>query len=312
MAAKKLWTEAYRPKTLDGYVFQNEQQRDQINRFVLEKDIPQLLLTGTQGSGKTTLAEILINELEIEDHDVLRINASDKTGVDFIRDNILNFASSYPIGRFKIVKLEEFDYMSPNAQGMLRAVLEESTDTCRFVCTCNFENKIIAPLKSRMQHLRFKAPSREQVVIRMVEILVSEEVEFDDEEMIRTYVDQAYPDIRKIINNLQLNTNNGKLGPPTRDVDGGEYQFKILDLIAAGNFQKVRDFVVENLSSEQIPEVIDFIYKNAKKHPVLAKDSGRLDQVIVILGEAEYRNNLTAIPHLNFEGMCIKIMAAIA
>src|ERR1017187_8047186 len=151
MALKKIWFEAYRPKTLDGYVFQNEQQQAQILKIITSGEIPHLLLTGTQGSGKTTLAEILINELNVDEADVLRINASDKTGIDYIRDTILSFAGTYPIGKFKVVKLEEGDYMSQAAQGMLRAVLEENMDTCRFVCTCNYENKIIPALKSRFQ-----------------------------------------------------------------------------------------------------------------------------------------------------------------
>lgn len=306
MAAKKLWTEAYRPRKLDEYVFQNEQQRAQINRIVLDGDLPQLLLTGTQGSGKTTLAEILINELGVDDSDVLRINSSDKTGIDYIRDTILGFAGSYLIGKFKVIKLEEFDYMSPNAQGMLRAVLEDNSDSCRFICTCNFENKIIAPLKSRMQHLRFKAPGRDEVLLRMFEILTSEEVEFDPL-TVDKYVDQAYPDIRKIINNLQLNTLNGKLGQPVIDVDGGDYQFKLLDLIMVGNLREIRKIVSEQLSSEQITEVIEFLWKNIHKHPKLAADRNLAEQAIVILSEGEYRSNLTAIPHLNFEATCIKL-----
>lgn len=306
MAAKKIWTEVYRPKTLAEYVFQNEQQKAQINRMVLDQDIPQLLLSGTAGSGKTSLVEILINELKIDDMDVLRINASDNNGIDFVRDTILNFASSFAVGKFKVIKLEEFDYMSHNAQGMLRAVFEENVDNCRFICTCNFENKIIVPIKSRMQQIRFKAPNKDDTLIRMVEILAMENVEFD-EETLQKYVDQAYPDIRKIINNLQLNTFDGKLGQPQIDSDGGDYQFKILDLIIAGNLREIRKLVCEQLSSEQVVEVYEFLWKNITKHPKLSKDRNLAEQALVIIAEGEYKNNLTAIPHLNFEATCIKL-----
>jgi len=310
MAAKRLWTEVYRPSTLDGYVFQNEDQQKQLTRFIVDQDIPHLLLTGTQGSGKTTIAEILIKALGINDEDVLRINASDKTGVDYIRDTILGFASLYPMGKFKIIKLEEFDYMSQAAQGMLRAVMEENADTCRFVCTCNYENKIIPALKSRMQHLRFKAPNRDDVLVRMVEILVTEDVQFDLE-ILEKYVDQAYPDIRKIINNMQLNTNAAVLGNPQVDADGGDYQFKLLDLLSAGDLRGIRTTVSEQLTSDQIGEVYEFLYRNLKKHPVFADAAGRelYEQALVTLNDGMYKHGLVALPHLNFESTCIRLFA---
>lgn len=310
MAAKRLWTETYRPKTLDGYVFQSEQQRNQINNFVIQGDIPHLLLTGTQGSGKTTLAEILLNELSVDDGDVLRINASHHTGIDFIRETVLGFAESFPLGKFKVVRLEEFDAMSHQAQAMLRDVMETNSDTCRFVCSCNFEHKIMTPLKSRFQHLRFKASSIGDVQIRMAEILVAENVDFDLETLDK-YVSQAYPDIRKIINNLQLNTINNHLGNPSVDVDGGDYQFKLLDLVMAGNIKELRRTVTEQCTVEQITEVYEFLYRNIHKHPILAKDQNKLDQVLVLLNDGVYKHSLTAIPHLNFESTAIRVYNSI-
>lgn len=310
MAAKRLWTEVYRPRMLDGYVFQNEQQQKQINNFVLQGDIPHLLMTGTQGSGKTTLAEILINELGIEDGDILRINASHHTGIDFIRETVLGFAESFPLGKFKVIRLEEFDHMSPAAQAMLRDVMEANSDTCRFVCSCNFEHKIMAPLKSRFQHLRFKASSMDDVQLRMAEILVAENVDFELETLDK-YVSQAYPDLRKIINNLQLNTIDNKLGNPTVDVDGGDYQFKLLDLVMAGNIRELRKVVSEQCTVEQINEVYEFLYRNIHKHPSIAKDQNALDQVLVLLNDGVYKHGLTAIPHLNFESTAIRIFNAI-
>lgn len=306
MAAKKLWVEAYRPKTLDGYVFQNEQQREQINRFVLERDIPHLLLTGIQGSGKTTLAEILISELGLDDADVLRVNASNKTGVDFIRDEVLIFASTQTMGsKFKIIKLEEFDRMSPAAQDMLRAVMEENSMTCRFICTANHEHMIRPALKSRMQHLRFKAPSKDEVTVRAAEVLAGENIDFDLD-ILEKYVAQAYPDIRKIINNLQLNSINGKLGNPSADADGEDYQFKLLDLIAAGSLRDIRKLVSEQCSPEQLTEVYEFLYRNLDRHPKL-KNRNAYEQALVVLAEGMYKHTMVAIPHLNFEATCIKL-----
>ena len=311
MGVKKLWFEEYRPKTLEGYVFQNEVQQHQIQKIVDSGEIPHLLLTGIQGSGKTTLAQILINEMKIDDVDVLHINASDKTGIDYIRDTIINFAGTYPIGKFKVVMLEEFDYMSPNAQGMLRMVLEQNADTCRFICTCNYENKIIPAIKSRMQQLRFKAPSRDDVLMRMFEILSAEGITFDPE-IVDKYVDQAYPDIRKIINNMQLNTSKEKrLENPIHDSEGGDYQFKLLDMIVAGNLREIRKLVTEQCTSEQISDVYEFLYRNICKHPKYAADRNAYEQALCILLDGLYKHALVAIPHLNFEATCIKLCNAI-
>lgn len=307
MAAKRLWTEIYRPRTFDGYVFQNPQHESQLRSFVESGDIPHLLLTGTQGSGKTTVAEILINMLGVEETDVMKINASNKTGVDYIRDTIIDFAESYPVGNFKVIRLEEFDYMSQAAQGMLRDVMETNADTCRFIACCNFEHKIIAPLKSRFQHLRFKAPSRDDVIVRMAEILIAENVDFDPDNLDK-YISQAYPDLRKIINNLQLNTVNGTLGAPSQDADGEDYQFKLLDLLQAGKLREFSDMVIQQCSTEQLNEVYEFLEKNLHQHPKLKNDRATYEQCLCILLDGVYKHGLVGLPQLNFKVMCIKLL----
>jgi len=310
MSIKKLWFEKHRPSNLEEYVFQNNNQKEQIQKIVASGELPHLLLSGTAGSGKTTLAEILINEMGIDDADVLRINASDKTGIDYIRDTILNFAGTYPIGKYKVVKLEEFDYMSLAAQGMLRAVLEENADTCRFVCTCNYENKIIPAIKSRMQHMRFKAPARDDVLLRMFEILSLEGVSFEPE-IVDKYVDQAYPDMRKIINNMELNTIDSHLNNPVHDSEGGDYQFKLLDLIVEGNLRELRKTVTEQCTSDQISEVYEFLYRNIGKHPTYSINKNAYEQALCILLDGVYKHALVAIPHLNFEATMIKLNTAL-
>lgn len=307
---KRLWFEEHLPKTLSEYVFQNENQQRQIENFIKSGEIPHLLLTGTAGSGKTTLSHILVNELKIDEIDLKYVNASEKTGVDYIRDEILDFVSTYPVGKFKVIQLEECEYISLNAQGMLRDVLGGNTENCRVIATCNYENKIIPALKSRFTHLRFKAPNRDDVLVRMFEILTAENVEFDPE-LVDRYVDQGFPDLRKIINNLQLNSIDGKLQDPTVEVEGGDYQFKLLDLIIAGKLSEIRKLVTEQCTSEQITEVFDFLYKNLRKHPKYLNDVNAYEQALCILAEGMYKHALVAIPHLNFESTCIRLNATI-
>ena len=140
---KELWVEKYRPKTLDGYVFRDSHQKEQIESWVKQESIPHLLFSGNAGIGKTTLAKILLNELEINDLDVLEINASRTNSVEDVRDKIVNFVQMIPFGNFKVVLLDEADYLSPNAQAALRGVMEEYHTTSRFILTCNYPNRII-------------------------------------------------------------------------------------------------------------------------------------------------------------------------
>ena len=154
---RKLWVEKYRPKTIDQYVFQDETLKAAVTKWLAEGNIPHLLLSGVQGAGKTSLSQILINEINIDETDVLMINASDENSVDTIREKIKGFISTWPMGDFKVVRLEEADYISLPAQGVLRSMIEDYSEVARFILTCNYENKIKPAIKSRCQHFRFDA-----------------------------------------------------------------------------------------------------------------------------------------------------------
>ena len=154
---KELWVEKYRPKNLDGYVFRDEHQRKQAQTWIKEKSIPHLLFSGAAGIGKTTMAKILINELEVPDYDVLELNASRTNSVDEVRNKITNFVQMIPFGPFKVVLLDEADYLNPNStQPALRNFMEEYSSNCGFILTCNFKNRIIQPLHSRCSVIDFK------------------------------------------------------------------------------------------------------------------------------------------------------------
>jgi DNA polymerase III delta prime subunit len=308
--AKALWVEKYRPKVIDEYVFQDDHQRAQIERMINDRDIPHLLLCGVQGSGKTTLARILINALDIDEMDVLEINASDKTGVDYIRDTILGFAESFPIGKFKIIHLEEFDHMSQAAQAMLRVVLEESADTCRFICTCNYVNKIIPAIRSRMQDIHFKAPRDEEVVVKMIEMLDGEGVSFDPDALF-AYIKQAYPDIRKIINNLQLNTIDNKLLSPKESGAGADYKFQLIDLMKACDIRGIRKLLASSVPQDEIEGMYEFLYQNMTLIGP-AKDSNIADRLILSIADGLRAHATTAFPYITMEATLIKMMLVLA
>ena len=140
---KELWVEKYRPNTIEKYVFRNEHQKSQVNAWIKEKSIPHLLFSGGAGIGKTTLAKILFNELKINELDILEINASRDNSTDTVRDKITNFVQMIPFGDFKVVLLDEADYLTINAQAILRGLMEVYANNARFVLTCNYPNKII-------------------------------------------------------------------------------------------------------------------------------------------------------------------------
>lgn len=301
----KLWVEKYRPQTLNDYIFHDTGQEATIRRFIDEGTIPHLLLSGVQGSGKTTLAQVLINELNLEPTDVLTLNASDENSVDVMRDKIKSFVTTFAMGHFKVVHLEEADYISGPGQGILRRIMEEYADVARFILTCNYEHKIIPAIKSRCQQLRFKAADRDEVTEFVAEILIKEKVKFDLG-LIDKYVAVGYPDIRKIINLLQLNSVDGTLMAVSSERETGDYKFQLLDLIERDQWFDARMLTCSSVATEEWEDVFRFLYENLNRAPKFS-DQEKWEAGIVVIADHLYKHSLVADPEINAAAMFIRM-----
>jgi len=300
---KELWVEKYRPKTVDGYVFRDDHQRNQINTWIKDKSIPHLLLSGAAGIGKTTLAKVLINELGIEEYDVLEINASRTNSVEDVRDKITNFVQMIPFGPFKVVLLDEADYLSPNAQAALRGVMEEYHATARFILTCNYPNRIIPALHSRCQGFHVERTDITEFTARVATILVEEAVDFDLDTL-DLYVKVAYPDLRKCINLIQQNVNEDKLASPNK-ADGGEadWKFDMVELFKAGKISDARKLLCGKLRAEEMEEVYRWLYDNI----TIFGEESKQDAAILILKQGIVDHTLVVDVEINLAAVLIKL-----
>jgi replication factor C small subunit len=300
---KELWVEKYRPKTVDGYVFRDDHQRKQIATWIKDKSIPHLLLSGVAGIGKTTLAKILIHDIGIEDYDVLEINASRTNSVDDVRDKITNFVQMIPFGPFKVVLLDEADYLSPNAQAALRGVMEEYHATSRFILTCNYPNRIIPALHSRCQGFHVERTDITEYTARVATILMEEFVEFDLDTL-DNYVKVAYPDLRKCINLIQQNVNDGKLSAPNK-ADGGEsdWKFDMTELFKAGKIQEARKMLCGKLRAEEMEEVFIWLYNNID---IFGSEENQ-DKALMIIKQGLVDHTLIVDPEINLAATLVKL-----
>lgn len=296
-----IWVERYRPKTLNDVIFQDARQSKTFHDFVANGDIPHLLLAGIQGTGKTTISKALINDLGIDPSDVLRVNCSDEK-IDALRNKVSAFAMTMPMGKFKVVQLEEFDYLSLDGQALLRSLIEDSSGNCRFIATCNYLNKIIPPVKSRFQEFYFKAPDKEKIALRLVDILEREKVAYDAEDVL-TYLDVGYPDIRKTIQLLQANTSQGRLLNPKEATEStSDWKFGLIDAISAGDFKKARRLVCESATREEHEDVYRFLYENINKMKVNDKDAA-----VVTIAEYLRSHALVADTEINLAACFIAL-----
>ena len=241
-----LWVEKYRPSKLVDYVG-NEHLKSKVEGYLETGEIPHLLLYGKAGTGKTTLAKLIVKSIEC---DYMIINASSENNVDTVRNKVTNFASSMGFKPFKIIILDEFDYMTHNAQAILRNLMETFSGHCRFILTCNYVEKVIDPIQSRCQSFQIVPPTKKDVAMQISKILKNEEVEFEVKDLV-PIIDAAYPDIRKVINTCQLNSIKGKLKVDVQNLLENDYRNKIIDILSSkddkrNKYMKVRQALIDS------------------------------------------------------------------
>lgn len=298
MTLRKLWIEAYRPKKLSEVIFASDKERKVFEAIVAEKSLPNLMLIGVQGTGKTSLSHVLLNELGVLPEDTLRINCSDEK-IDAIRDKVKTFAYTMAMGDYKVVQLEEMDHLSLDAQALLRVLIEDVSGSCRFIATGNHENKIIPAMHSRFQVFRFSRPDREQVLLRMADVLVAENVEFEVDDLEKV-VEAGYPDVRKVLQLLEAGSKNGKL---TIQGEGAvaDWKLQLLPLLEVGDLKGARTLVCTSASKEELQDVFSFLYNN------LHRTQLKQDEAIVMIADYMYKHSFAADPEINIAALFIEL-----
>jgi DNA polymerase III delta prime subunit len=302
---KELWVEKYRPNKVEDYVFRDENQKSQIEQWIKDKSIPHLLLSGSPGIGKTTLAKMLLNEMGINDFDVLTSNGS-KEGrkIEWV-DKVINFCQIIPFGPFKVVLIDEADYLNPNStQPALRNLMEDYSHSVRFIMTCNYPNKIIPALHSRCQGFHIETVDKEEFTARVATILINENVEIDLDTL-DTFVKATYPDMRKCINLVQMNSGGGKLLPPDKgDKSQSDWRLAMVQLFKQGKISDARKLVCKNARPEEMEEIYRWLYDNLE---LISADELIQDKAVLIIKQGLVDHNSVADAEINLAATLIRI-----
>ncbi|OUW75537.1 MAG: hypothetical protein CBD74_14225 [Saprospirales bacterium TMED214] len=301
--AKDLWVEKYRPSSVDTYVFKDDAQRKQVQNWIDDGGIPHLLFSGSPGTGKTTLAKVLITELSVEPADVLYINASRDNGVDMIRKKISAFSETMPWGDFKVILLDEADHISPEGQAALRGVMEQYHASVRFILTCNYPNMIIPALHSRCQGFHIASLDQTDFTVRVGEILADNGVEFDIETL-DAMVRANYPDLRKTINTVQMTIVDNVLAMPEDGGSTSEWRLAMVEMFKEGKIADARKLIIKSARADEYNDIYTWLYKNIDLY---TKDDFTYDSCVLAIREGMIKHTQVADPEINLSATMIEI-----
>ena len=299
-----LWVEKYRPSSLDTYIG-NEHLKSKVEVYLESGDLPHLLFYGRAGTGKTTLAKLLVKNI---DCDYLYINASDENSVEVVRDKVKNFASTLGFQDMKVIILDECDYITPNAQAALRNLMETFSRHCRFILTCNFVERIIDPIQSRCQSFQIIPPDRKQVALHVSNILQNEKVDATVDDIV-TIVNGGYPDIRRVINSIQRQVVNGKLVIDEGMTIQNDYKLQLLDILKTqdkkNSFKNIRQLLADSKVTD-FSDLFRLLFDTVE-------DWGRgyIAECILILSQYQQSDAIVVDKEINIMAMFIEIIGKI-
>jgi DNA polymerase III delta prime subunit len=306
MTENYIWCEKYRPNNFANYVG-NDAMKAKFASYITNQDLPHILLTGPAGTGKTTAAKILVNSIEC---DSMCINASDENNIETVRSKIKGFASTAGFNNLKIIFLDEFDGFTRQGQEALRNLMEAFSNTTRFILTANYIERISGPIVSRTQHFEVEPPSKLDVAKHIVNILKKEEVEFAPVDL-KIIIEAYFPDIRKIINECQLSTHEGKLQPDTRQIVENDYKLKIIDLLKSKTNPKEKFTTIRQVVANNKVRDFSLFYRTLYDH-VADYASGNVSAVILKIAEGQYRDALVVDKEINAMATVVEILGVVS
>jgi DNA polymerase III delta prime subunit len=299
-----LWVEKYRPTNLDEYIG-NGEIKAKVKIYLESGDIPHLLLVGPAGTGKTTLAKLLAKNT---DCDYMYINASSENSVDIMRNKIQDFCSTVGFKQFKLIILDEADFLTPNAQAALRNLMETFSRYTRFILTANYAEKVIDPIQSRCQVFKVVPPSKRDVAMRVAEILTTEGVTYTIED-IGTIVTSGYPDIRRVINSAQRQTVSGVLKIDKYAMLANDYKLRLLEHLKndskAQAFNNIRQLLADSQVSNYT-ELYKLLYDTLDEW-----GKGHVAPCVLIIADAQATDAFAVDKEIHVMAMVIKLLAEI-